>query len=59
MYKECRPLATVQYEQHILQRSAKIERKKNRKIIQVREKRRMDSSPLKLPAFALQSGRRR
>ena len=29
MYKECRHLTTVQYEQHILQRNAKMEGKKS------------------------------
>ena len=55
MYKERRPLATVQYEQHILLESEKMERKKYAKILQVREKLRMDSSPLKLLAFVSQS----
>ena len=38
MYKECRSLAIVQYEQHISQRNAKMERKKNEQLLQVREK---------------------
>ena len=48
MYKECRPLATVQYRQQILQRSVKLKRKKNAKIFLVMGKQRVDSSPLKL-----------
>ena len=58
MYKECRPLASVQYEQHILHKSAKI-RKKNGKILQVRGKRGMDSFPLKLSTLTLQYDWRR
>ena len=59
IYKECSPLAIIQYEQHILQRSIKLERKENKKYYMLRDNKSMDSSLFISHALTFATDRRR
>ena len=57
--EECRPSVIVQYEQHILQKSIKMERKDNEKYYKLGDIGSMDSSLLRSQALTFTTNRRK